>query len=78
MNRSPTTVNRAFLCLKLSNYVNLNSSVGIGTGYGLEDGGVRVRVPVMQEFSILHVVEADSWVHPTSYTMGTGGFFPRG
>jgi hypothetical protein len=28
-----------------------DSSVGIGTGYGLKDGGVGVRVPVGQEFS---------------------------
>jgi hypothetical protein len=28
-----------------------------------------------QEFSVLHVVQASSGVHPTSYTMGNGGSF---
>jgi hypothetical protein len=55
-----------------------DSSVGIATGYGLEDGGFGVRVPVGQEFSLLHVVQAVSGVHPTSYTMGTGGSFLGG
>jgi hypothetical protein len=29
-----------------------------------------------QEFSLLHVVQTGSGVHPTSYPMGTGGSFP--
>jgi hypothetical protein len=49
-----------------------DSSVGIATGYGLEDGGVGVRVPVRQQFSLLHVVQTSSGVHPTSYP-GVGG-----
>jgi hypothetical protein len=31
-----------------------------------------------QDFSLLHVVETGSEVHPTSYPMGTGGSFPGG
>jgi hypothetical protein len=31
-----------------------------------------------QEFSLLHVVQTGSGVHPTSYIMGTGGSFPGG
>jgi hypothetical protein len=31
-----------------------------------------------QEFSLLHVVQTGSGVHPTSYPIGTGGFFPGG
>jgi hypothetical protein len=50
-----------------------DSSVGIAIGYGLEDEGVGVRVPVGQEFSLLHAVHTGSGVHPTSYKMGTGG-----
>jgi hypothetical protein len=54
-----------------------DSAVGIETGYGLDDWEVGVRVPVGgQEFSLLHVVQTCSGVHPTSYTMGTGGSFP--
>jgi hypothetical protein len=30
----------------------------------------------VQEFSFLHAVQTGSGVHPTSYTMGTGGTFP--
>jgi hypothetical protein len=48
------------------------SSVGIATGYGLDDRGVGVRVPVGSEFSLLHVVQTGSGVHPASYPMGTG------
>jgi hypothetical protein len=31
-----------------------------------------------QEFSLLHIVQTGSAVHPTSYPMGTGGSFPGG
>jgi hypothetical protein len=31
-----------------------------------------------QEFSLLHVVQNGSGVHPTSYPKGTGGSFPGG
>jgi hypothetical protein len=55
-----------------------NSSVGIANGYGLEDGKVGFRVPVGQEFSLLHVVQTGSGVHSTSYTMGTRGSFLGG
>jgi hypothetical protein len=37
-----------------------------------------VRVPVGQEFSLLHVVQTSSEVHSASYTIGTGGLFPGG
>jgi hypothetical protein len=29
-----------------------------------------------QKFSLLHIVQTGSGVHPTSYKMGTGGSFP--
>jgi hypothetical protein len=31
-----------------------------------------------QEFSVLHVVQTGSVVHPTFYTMGTGSSFIKG
>jgi hypothetical protein len=43
-----------------------DSSVGIGTGYGLDDRGVGVRV------------QTGSGTHPASYPIGTGGSFPEG
>jgi hypothetical protein len=55
-----------------------DSSVGIATGYGLDDHGVGVRVPVNQEFSLLHVVQTGSGAHPASYPMSTVGSFPGG
>jgi hypothetical protein len=53
----------------------LDSAVGIATGYGLEDRWFGVRVPVGQEFSLLHIVYTGTGVHPASYTMGTGASF---
>jgi hypothetical protein len=44
-----------------------DSSVGIATGYGLEDQGVK---------NFLHVVQTRSGVHPTSYPMGKGVLSP--
>jgi hypothetical protein len=57
-----------------------DSTISITTGYELDDQEVRVRVPESggQEFSLLHVVQTGSGVHPTSYPMGTGGLFPGG
>jgi hypothetical protein len=52
-----------------------DSAVGIATGYGLDDRGVGVLVPV-GDFSLLLVVQTDSGAHPASYPMGTGGSFP--
>jgi hypothetical protein len=46
-----------------------DSSVGIATSYGLDDREVRVRV---------QTVQTGSGVHPTSYPMGSGGYFPGG
>jgi hypothetical protein len=66
----------SFFLLFLSVFLHLN--VGIATGYGLDDQGVRVRVPVGEKFLLLHVVQTDSGVHPTSYPMTTGGSFPGG
>jgi hypothetical protein len=43
-----------------------DGAVGIASGYGLEDQGVGVRVPV------------GSGAHPASYLIGTGGSFPVG
>jgi hypothetical protein len=43
-----------------------DSSVGIATGYGLDD----------QVVGFLHVVQTGSGVHPGSYPMGTGSSFP--
>jgi hypothetical protein len=59
-------------------YKSRDSSVGIATGYGLDDQGAGVQVPVGSRIFILHVVQSGSGVHPTSYPMGIGGSFPGG
>jgi hypothetical protein len=53
------------------------SAVGTETGYGLDDQGVGVRVPVWARiFALLHVVQTSSGVRRTSYPMVTGCCFP--
>jgi hypothetical protein len=46
--------------------------VGIATGYGQNDVGVRVRVPVVEGI-FTSPCHTGSGVHPTSYPTGTGG-----
>jgi hypothetical protein len=58
--------------------INLDSSVGIETSFGLDDWGVGVRVWYGQKVSLLHVVQTGSGAHPASYRMGTGDSFPGG
>jgi hypothetical protein len=53
-------------------------AVGIETGYGMEDEGVGVRVPVGAKFSALHFGQTDSGAQTAFYPMGTEGSFPRG
>jgi hypothetical protein len=62
--------------IKRGTYVR--EGVVIATNYGLDDRGVRVRVPVDQEFSLLQIVQTGSEVHSTPNPMGTGGSFPGG
>jgi hypothetical protein len=62
----PTTANKS-----------RDSSVGIATGYGLDDRGSRVRLPAgAGNFSLRHRIQNGSGAHPASYPMGTRGFFP--
>jgi hypothetical protein len=61
-------------CVFVYTHTNRDSSVGIATGYGLEG---RASVPGWgKRFSLLHVVQTDSGVHPASYPMGKGGSLP--
>jgi hypothetical protein len=55
-----------------------DSTVGIATGYGLDDQGVGVQVPVGAKKILFHVIHTGSGAHPAPYPMGTGGSFPRG
>jgi hypothetical protein len=54
-----------------------DTSVGIETGYELEDrGGPSFDSRWGQEFSLLQVVQTGSGAHSTSYPMGTEGSYP--
>jgi hypothetical protein len=52
--------------------VSRDSSVGIAIGYWL---GSEFESWRGQEFSLSHIVQTNSGVHPTTYPMGTGGSF---
>jgi hypothetical protein len=55
---------------------NLNSSVGIGTCYGLVGW---ISIPDRgRDFSLLHSIQTLSGTHPASYPMSTGSSFPAG
>jgi hypothetical protein len=55
------------------------SVVGIATGYGLEDRGVEVRVPVgAKNFLVFPYYPDRFWDPSSTYPMGTGGSFPGG
>jgi hypothetical protein len=69
----PTELSRRYLLSLV-----FGSSVGISTGYALDDRGVGVKSPGCQEFSLPHVVQTGTRAHTTSYPMGTGGSFPGG
>jgi len=53
-------------------------TVFIALGYGLDNGGSRVRFPAgAKNFSLHHLFQNGSGAHPVYYPMGTGGSFPR-
>jgi hypothetical protein len=47
-------------------------SVGIVTAYGLTTGGPEFEFQYNQEFTLFHIVQTGSDVHPASYPMCTG------
>jgi hypothetical protein len=50
------------------------SSVGMATGYGLNDRGSGVRFTAgTGNFSLLHRIQTDSGAYPPSHPMCTGG-----
>jgi hypothetical protein len=53
------------------------SAVGIATAYGLADRVVGVPVPVMSKIFYSPIVQPVSGAHPASYSVGSGGSFPR-
>jgi hypothetical protein len=60
-------------------YRSRDSSVGIATGYRLDDRMIGVRFTAgAGNFSLLRRVQTGSGAHPASYPMGTWGYFPEG
>jgi hypothetical protein len=56
-----------------------DSSVGIATGYGVDDRMIGVRLPVgAGNFSLRHRVQTGSGDHSAFYPVGTGGCFHAG
>jgi hypothetical protein len=56
-----------------------DSSVGIVTGYGLDDRGFRVPFPARDgNFSLHHRLQNGSEAHPASYLIGISSSFPGG
>jgi hypothetical protein len=54
-------------------------SVGIVSGYGLDNRAIDVRSPTWtRDFSCNLCVQTGSGAHPASYTVSTGGLFPGG
>jgi hypothetical protein len=80
----PTTVKTAILTSYPTSVVNLtqvrsrDSAVSIASGYGLDDRGIGVRVPVMSRIFSSPRSPAGSGAYPASYPMSTGGSFLRG
>jgi hypothetical protein len=64
--------------LSLHIYMSRDSSVGIATGYELNDRVVGDRVPVGSIISSSPRRPDPLWGPPASYLMGTGGSFPEG
>jgi hypothetical protein len=55
------------------------SSIGIATGYELDDRGSRISFPAgAGNFSLHHRIQNGSGAHPTSYPMDTGVSFLGG
>jgi hypothetical protein len=55
-----------------------DSSVGIASGYGLDDRMFGVQLPATVGSFTRHHVQTGSGAHPASCPMGTRGSFPWG
>jgi hypothetical protein len=66
-------------CRILHKEKSRDNSVGIATGYGLEDRMIGVQFPAGDaNFSLHHQVQTGSGVYPVSYPMDTRASFTGG
>jgi hypothetical protein len=75
---SPFGTGRRFSCRCYFILENLGSAVGIATGYGLNDRGVGVRVPVGSRIFSCPRRPDWLWGLPNLLSKGYWGFFPGG
>jgi hypothetical protein len=65
-------------CIIILFFRSRDSSVGIATGYGLDDRGVGVRVPVRSRIFFSPRRPDRLWGPPNLLSNGYGGVLPRG
>jgi hypothetical protein len=69
--------NRIDCSPELVKYLIAQSVERLATGWTTRGSGSSGSGRV-KKFSLPHIVQTGSGVHPTSYKMGTGGLFPGG